>query len=171
MTILKKCRSCRLDGDCEAQDKVRDAVQGLGIYSLLHRCATHEARYRPGQAVWAFVMDAPYSEYGDGPGEPCRAWFPGHFIAVARNNTRGLVMIAEGAEPREQPDEAYDELSFSPGKNGVCKVAWKRIEPRDAPDVDACSRCGNLNTMPCDYGHDGDCPRQGIGAAMERGAA
>jgi hypothetical protein len=143
---------------------MRAAVRGLGVCSLLHRCALHEVHYRPGQAVWAFVMDAPYNEYEEGPSEPCRAWFPSHFIAVARNNTRGLVVIAEGAEPREQP-AGYYELSFRPVGKGVCKVAWSRIEPRDAPDVEACSRCGNLSTMVCDYGASGECPRKQESAA------
>lgn len=163
--LLKKCRSCRVDGDCEIQGNVRAAVRGFGVYSLLHRCTKHEPRYHPGQAVWAFVMDAPYSEYEEGPGEPVRAWFPGHFISVARVNTRGLVTISEGAEPREQPAAPCDELSFHPlGKNGVCKVAWSRIEPRDAPDVDACSRCGNLSTMVCDWGAAYKCPRREVAA-------
>ena len=144
---------------------MRAAVEGLGVYSLLHRCAKHESRYRAGQAVWAFVMDAPHSEYEDGPGEPCRAWFPGHFIAVAWKNTSGLVVIEEGAEPRELPAEAYDELSFIPVKNGVCKVAWRGIKAREAPDVEACSLCGDLSNMPCGFGADPECPRKQESAA------
>ncbi len=148
MTVLFTCRSCMHKGACEIQTRVLVAVKGLGVSSLKHRCAKHEPPYRAGQAVWAFVMDAPWSVYEESYGEPVRAWFPGHFISVSsKGNSRALVVIEAGAEPREQPRRG-DDVDFQPvHQKGICKVTWSRIETREAPDAALCPKCGELEIL------------------------
>ncbi len=176
MTVLYTCRSCAHKGACEIQAKVLAAVKGLGVSSLKHRCAKHEPPYRVGQAVWAFVIDAPWSEYEESGEEPIRAWFPGHFIGVSsRGNSRALVAIAAGAEPREQPRHGWgDDVEFYPvHKKGICKIIWTRIENREAPDTPLCPKCGELKALVL-AGECFDSAFSGIGACpmkVERGGA
>ena len=141
MTAFKTCRSCISKGNCEIQDRMRVALKGLHISSLLHRCGSHAPPYRKGQAIWAYVMDAPYD--ADGP-DPVRRWFPGHFSSVARNNTRAIVRIAPDVLDRE------GEEDFIPMGKGFCKVIWASIEPRDAPDIGYCPKCDALEGMECE---------------------
>ena len=175
MTVLYTCRSCTHKGACEIQAEVLAAVKGLGISSLKHRCTKHEPPYRVGQAVWAFVQDAPWSVYEECNGEPIRAWFPGHFIGVSsKGNSRALVVIETGAEPREQPRRG-DDIDFSPvHKKGICKLIWTRIESREAPDTPLCPKCGELKALVL-AGECFDSAIYGIGACPmkveRRGAA
>lgn len=174
MAILKTCRSCSQKGECGIQDRIQQAVKGLSVITISHRCASHRAPYYIGQAVWAFVLEAPYDRYAHDDyyshEGPRRAWFPGHFLGVStKSNTRALVVIKSGAKPREELDTEFD-----PGnKKGICKVIWGRIEGRDGADEPLCPECRDIASIVAEgechgnyIANEGACPLK-----QERAAA
>lgn len=158
VTTLKTCRPCVRRGDCAIKRDLLATLRGTRIVGLVtHSCGERAIPYSVGQAVWAEVNDVPHedddcgSRYG-----PTRAWFPAHFLEVARINTRAVVVIAKDVRDRT------GDCEFTPigGKRGagvyaVCKVLWARIEPRDAPTEALCAHCGVLPfLMACDRPSD-----------------
>lgn len=169
MPVLKTCRPCINKGSCERQRAILDALRGLAVSTVTHRCPDMTLPYRSGQAVWAEVNDAPHSEfepYGDAG--PTKDWFPGVFMGPSTaSNTRGLVVIRSGAKGEQDSDLEFMPVrgrDFGDGAFAVCKVIWSRIKPRDGADEPICKHCGNpYRVTGCEYPAT-DCP---VGARQQ----
>ena len=51
MTIYRKCRLCTRKVDCQIKADMGRAMAGLGITSVLHRCAEYEPPFKCGDPV------------------------------------------------------------------------------------------------------------------------
>jgi len=159
MPVLMTCRGCTKVSDCDRRAKLVEAVRGLGVTSIKHRCPDKTLAFTPGQAVWVEVNDAPWSECAEFD-EPTRAWFPGVFIGGStKSNTRGLVFVRSGETDRSG-DFEFDPINGGKGgelRYSVCKVIWSRIEARERDPYDLCRECGLpiALTDTCDYSLEG----------------
>ena len=142
MAYFRKCRTCARNPDCEIKDRLRDAIKGLGITSLLHRCDSFEPRYAVGQQVTISTWVEGADEYG----EPAAAaaTFPGWFVSLAADG-KGLVYVRP-----ETPSLEDGRDKFDPRHDGFCKIPLSRIQsrPQDDPSP-VCAKCSMVPNGEC----------------------
>lgn len=131
----RTCQNCIHKGACTRQNKIRDAIAGLGITSLKFCCPERALPYQPGDPVLVeTVADRADAWQDDGS----MAWdtFPGHFIE--ENKTKAQVWIKPGTEG------VSEGLEFS--GSGFCKIPFARISLNDdGKKIEVCSACGERN--------------------------
>jgi hypothetical protein len=167
MPVMKTCRSCAHNGNCEKQSDLSDRMAGLQLLTVTHRCPDRTNTYRPGDAVWVYVYDGPADPESAFHGDDSRTldWFPGTFIENCRPNVSGRVFVAQDAV-----SEGPGDYSFEPVKGGsfaVCRIPWARIKRRDATAQPLCGLCG----LPGSEMIDDRCYSPGAGLCARTQAA
>jgi hypothetical protein len=126
VTVYRKCRPCKHRGDCEIQKKIGEAIRGLGVSSLMHKCKNFKPFLERGAHVTVRVAACRGEwEYG---GTAPLAEFDAIFIGLANSMGRAIVYIEPGAK------SACGKYEFEPLKNdrGFCKVSFGPLSARHA---------------------------------------
>ncbi len=138
----RTCCGCVTEGQtCEARDRVRAQIRGLGVTSIRWKCGHRIPRFVVGDPVWAQTVTDHAGEYVDG--EQFRDDYPA--VVIRDLGSKMLVFIESGAPGRDYGDGA----PFQPSRNGFCKVSLSRITKRDGERVDVCPYC----EWPAPKGH------------------
>lgn len=124
MTVYRKCRPCKHRGNCEAQKKIGEAIRGLGVSSLMHRCKAFKPFLDRGEHVIARVA-ACRGEWEYGETAPL-AEFEAVFIGFANSMGRAIIYIEPGKK------SICGKYEFEPLKNdrGFCKVSFGPLSAR-----------------------------------------
>ena len=139
MAYFRKCRTCRHNDGCEIKDRLRDAIKGLGITSLLHRCA----EYAPAHDFGAPVTVQTWVEGADEFGEPIprAATFCGWFVDLS-SDRKALVYVKPNSPSIEDGRVTFEPKSYE----GFCKVPLSRVQSR--PHDDSCPVCAKCRMVP-----------------------
>lgn len=134
----RTCVGCiQQNQPCEARDKLRDMLKGLGVMSIKWKCKSRVARINVGDPIWALTVASINRVNQDG--DPYRAYFPG--IAIKGCGSKMLIHIAPGTPGRDE------DCTFE--GTGFCKIPMGRIEKRDGERVEVCRCC----QQPAFMGH------------------
>lgn len=147
MSSYRTCFGCQLRGKpCPTRAVIADAIKGLGIQSLRHKCAGRRPLFAIGQPVW---LETVYAVDGDGDENGTfRDSFAGHVVKDL--GSKALVFVPPGTLGRDDPHEDY---AFASKTGGFCKVSLKKLTAREG-DVEAiCDGC----MAPSSFGHTEDC--------------
>ena len=158
MTVYRRCVRCTKREGCEIKARLSEALRGLGITSVLHKCDEFEPPFAPGQPIIArMTVDGEPDPYGERD-EPLNADYAGWFVQETQADRKALIYIRPGQLPLTgNKDQAFEAKS-----HGFCKVAWWRVMPDIPAGVShgpcpVCARCGQI------MGH-GDCVLYGSDA-------
>lgn len=152
--IYVTCHGCVHSAvQCEAREKFKNAVQGLGIRSIKWKCADRVSEFLVGDPVWAYTADWHFSSGEEG--SPTMDHFPAIVVKLCADGG-ALVFIEKGAKGRES------EAEFMPAGNGFCKIPFRRLLARDAAREAVCNQCD----WPASKGH-----QQGYMCATPAGTA
>lgn len=123
MTIFRKCHPCALREGCEIKAKLADAIKGLGVSSLMHRCKSFQPEFTSGDNVMVRTFNGEHDPYGSGDGMSDFVEFPAHFVQYSDDLSRAIVFIAPGTKSE------CEEYEFQPtnGKDGFCRVSYTPI--------------------------------------------
>lgn len=137
MTVYRKCRLCLKRDGCSIKADIGSAIRGLGITSLLHRCDSYEAPFKPGDPVLVTTLvdcnGADWDENG-----PPTAVFPGHFLA--QFGQKAHVFIEPNIE-----DVDGNHFEFVPRSNGYCTLSYLRVKANpNGAALEICERCKDL---------------------------
>ena len=145
MTVYRKCRLCRKRNGCSIKADIGRVISGLGITSLLHKCAEYDPPFKAGDPVLVTTL-ADCSGSGWDENGPPTAIFPGHFLA--QHGQKAHVYIEPDIE-----DVEGNHFEFAPKSNGYCTLSYARVRPN--PDgnpeqicrvcLDIKCQCGDLN--------------------------
>ena len=125
---------------------IADAIRGLGIQSLKHKCAGRRPLFEVGQPVW---LETVYAVNGDGDENGTfRDSFAGHVVKDL--GSKALVYVRPGTLGRDEPHEDY---AFASKTGGFCKVSLKKLEAREGGIEAICDGC----MVPISLGHTEDC--------------
>ena len=144
MAYFRKCRTCARNPDCEIKDRLRDAIKGLGITSLLHKCDSFEPKYKAGDQVLVRTCTGYEGDPTDDYGNMIYGSFPGWFVSWT-DKGKCLAYVTPGTPSIEDGRE-----KFEPRNDGWCSVPMSRIEsrPQDDPSP-VCPKCGMVPNGDC----------------------
>ncbi|KKL16049.1 hypothetical protein LCGC14_2499470 [marine sediment metagenome] len=140
MTIYRKCRLCLKRDGCSIKADIGKAVSGLGITSILHKCASYEPPFKPGDPVLVTTICDWNGDDWEPEGIPT-AVFPGHYLD--QYGAKAHVYIKPGTE-----DVGGNQFPFVPKSNGYCTLSFSRVAPN--PNGETIKLCHGIPDFECD---------------------
>lgn len=148
MAFFRKCKTCASNVSCNRKASISDAIKGLGITTLTHRCSGYSPMFSPGDNLWVKTLDHAHPTrvgYDDGSDDEAATdcIFPAHFCAFTKAG-RAIVFIEPGAKDRDDEDFSFEPI---PGREGFCSVALsigksrRGIESRRDGKTEMCRGC------------------------------
>ena len=138
MTIYRKCRLCLKRDGCSIKSNIGKAISGLGITSLLHKCANYKPPFKPGDPVLVTTI-ADYSDR-EYRGELVTATFPGHFLD--QHGPKAHVYI------KPDIDDVTGNYEFGAKSNGYFTLSFSHIAPN--PNGETIKLCHGIPDFECD---------------------
>lgn len=129
---------------CQARDKLRATLKGLGVTSIKWKCRARWPRFEVGDPVWALTVANTSGGEVDDDGQALRDYFPA--VAIRACGTKMLVRIEPGAAGR---GDFGDGVKFDPTHSGYCKIPLSRISAREGEREQVCRYC----EWPASKGH------------------
>lgn len=134
------CVGCAFGtGACQAREKIKAHVKGIGVTSIKWRCKFRRPVYLPGEAIWVNLFVG-MEDHGDSWGreEAAFADFPGTVIRL--RGSKAVVFVSPGTM------SDGEEYLFEPtkGGNGHVKIPISRTRRRDAIREHVCPACESI---------------------------
>lgn len=138
MTVYRRCMRCTKRNGCEIKARLAEAIRGLGITSVLHKCEEFEPPFAAGQTIIArMVVMSPGDIYDE---ETSNADYPAWFVRETKEDRKALIYI----RPGQLPLTGDNDYAFQAKADGFCKVAWWRLSADERVGVshEPCPLCG-----------------------------
>ena len=143
MTVYRRCVRCTKRNGCPIKARLSEAIRGLGITSVLHKCDEFEPPFAAGQPIIArMVCMSPDDIYDN---KPSNADYPAWFVLETKEDRKALIFI----QPGQLPLIGDKDYAFEAKNDGFCKVAWWRLsaDERSGVSREPCPICGTCGRL------------------------